>query len=154
VVVSDQILHEVERILQQKFQWPEHRARQARLDILDFAVHVMPDERLEAVEEDPDDNCILECALTGRSDYLISGDNHLLRLGSFKNIPIVKVTDFLERTQAGQETWGTATAMRPPCAKDSLEVRSGSYWYPRADCAGLLGNSRVVASEFAEDYRV
>lgn len=80
VIVSDQILDEVEWILHEKFQWPKHRARQARRDIRDFAEHVTPDERLDIVKEDPDDKSILECAVERWSDYLILGDKDLLRL--------------------------------------------------------------------------
>jgi putative PIN family toxin of toxin-antitoxin system len=41
-IVSDSILDEVERILHEKFNWPPDRAKQARRDILDFALHVTP----------------------------------------------------------------------------------------------------------------
>jgi predicted nucleic acid-binding protein len=31
-----------------------------------------------------------------RSDYLVTGDDDLLRLGQFEGMPIVKVADFLK----------------------------------------------------------
>ena len=45
-----------------------------------FANHVMPAEALTVVRADPDDNRILECAAAARSDYLVTGDKHLLKM--------------------------------------------------------------------------
>lgn len=38
---------------------------------------------------DPDDDRILECALSAGADAVISGDRHLLELGSCQGIPIL-----------------------------------------------------------------
>ena len=46
---------------------------------------------------DEKDNMLLECAVEGKADYLISGDDHLLRLKNFRNVKIVSVKEFLER---------------------------------------------------------
>jgi uncharacterized protein len=54
------------------------------------------------VAEDPTDDRILECAVASRSDYLVTGDNHLLKLGRFRNTKIVKPAAFLE-IQAQEE---------------------------------------------------
>jgi len=37
----------------------------------------------------------LECAISAKCDYIISGDRHLIKLGSYKNIKILGPTDFL-----------------------------------------------------------
>ena len=42
------------------------------------------------------DNRLLECAIDGLADYIITGDLHLLDLGSFQGVKIVTVTDFLK----------------------------------------------------------
>ena len=47
------------------------------------------------VTSDPTDNIFLECALDGKADYIISGDKHLLYLGTFSDIKIVKPKQFL-----------------------------------------------------------
>jgi predicted nucleic acid-binding protein len=38
----------------------------------------------------------LECAVEAGSDFIISHDNDLLRLGSYAGIPIISPTDFLQ----------------------------------------------------------
>jgi uncharacterized protein len=96
VAVSDDILDEVKRVLQEKFQWPQRRAAQARRDIREFSRHVAPGSRIDVIKEDPDDDRILECAVAAGSDYIVTGDYHLLRLGQYKGIKIVKVAEFLE----------------------------------------------------------
>ena len=44
---------------------------------------------------DPTDNIFLECAIDGRADYIISGDSHLLNLGEYTGIQILKPKEFL-----------------------------------------------------------
>ncbi|MFZ5453929.1 MAG: PIN domain-containing protein [Thermodesulfobacteriota bacterium] len=41
------------------------------------------------------DNRILECAMAGEADYLISGNHHLTDLKTFDTINIVTPTEFL-----------------------------------------------------------
>jgi uncharacterized protein len=43
--------------------------------------------------KDEADNRVLECALDGKADYIVTGDKDLLSLKSFKGIKIVKVSD-------------------------------------------------------------
>lgn len=47
------------------------------------------------VREDPGDNKFLACALGGKADFIISGDQHLLNLKEFRKIPIVNPKVFL-----------------------------------------------------------
>jgi predicted nucleic acid-binding protein len=50
---------------------------------------------VDAVPDDPDDNIIIACAIESEADAIVSGDQHLLSLGSYHGIPIVKAVDFL-----------------------------------------------------------
>jgi putative PIN family toxin of toxin-antitoxin system len=61
-----------------------------------FAEFVDPDEDVAAVEDDPDDDKFLEAAVAGNVDYLVSGDSHLLDLGSFRGCDIVDPRTFYE----------------------------------------------------------
>ena len=56
---------------------------------------VEPELSLNVVAEDPDDNRVLECAVSGRADYVISGDRHLLKLKEHGGIPILTAREFL-----------------------------------------------------------
>lgn len=57
---------------------------------------VKPTKKLDIVKDDPDDNKILECAIAGKVDYIISNDEHLLKLKEFEGIPIIKPEEFLK----------------------------------------------------------
>ena len=59
------------------------------------AVVVSPEVTLEVVRDDPDDNRILECALEGGAEYVVSGDHHLLELKRFRGTQIVTAREFL-----------------------------------------------------------
>jgi putative PIN family toxin of toxin-antitoxin system len=105
LAVSDDILDEVTRVLRrEKFGWPEAEIDRALTQILRFAEHVEPKQRIDAITEDPTDNRIIECAAASRSEYLVTGDNHLLKLRQFGGTQIIKAADFLETyAQSGRE---------------------------------------------------
>jgi putative PIN family toxin of toxin-antitoxin system len=46
---------------------------------------------------DPDDDHVLACATAAKAELIVSGDHHLLDLGAYQGIPIVKVADALKR---------------------------------------------------------
>lgn len=66
--------------------------------VIEEATIVGPKEKFNVVKEDPDDNKIIECAVEGCVDYIISQDNHLLKLKEFKGIKIITPEEFLELT--------------------------------------------------------
>lgn len=50
----------------------------------------------KVISEDPDDDAVLNTAYSGKANYIVTGDKHLLALRKFKGIEIVKVTHMLE----------------------------------------------------------
>jgi uncharacterized protein len=93
--VSAQLLDEVERVPWGKFGWPIEDARETRLEIEGFSNLVNPTEKLSVVADDADDDKIVECAAAARSDYLITGDRHLLKIKSYRGTQIVRAAEFL-----------------------------------------------------------
>ena len=73
VAVSDPIIQEVRRHLLGKFGWSEPRAAEAVESIAEFARHVTPAETIETVPTDPDDNRVLECAVSAGSQIVVTG---------------------------------------------------------------------------------
>ncbi len=55
---------------------------------------------LAVVKDDPDDDKFLECALYARADFLITSDDHLLRIREFEGVRIVKPADLLKQVAA------------------------------------------------------
>ena len=100
LAVSDDILNEVGRVLRDKFKVPAEDLEEYRNQVLGFAKHVTPVERLRVVMSDADDDKILECAVAAGSEIVVTGDAHLLSLGDFSGIRIQRVAEFLAEFQA------------------------------------------------------
>jgi putative PIN family toxin of toxin-antitoxin system len=95
LLISPALIQELGRVLQEEFGI-EDRVKVRRLKMLAKAGElIVPRTTLEVIAEDPPDNRILECAVEGRADLIVSGDQHLRRLKSYAGIPIVRPTDFL-----------------------------------------------------------
>ena len=56
---------------------------------------MVPAEVRSIITEDPEDDEVLACALTARADLVVSGDKHLLRLGDYEGIRIVRPLEVL-----------------------------------------------------------
>ena len=89
LVTSEEILAELREKLLTKFN--------ISLSIADFYIDrlrkiaqiVGITESLNVIKRDPDDNKILECAMSGNADLVISSDQDLTDLKVFRNIGIV-----------------------------------------------------------------
>jgi uncharacterized protein len=96
LLISPAIVAEVAEKLREKFTWEESRIlRQSKLMAKTGKRIIVPRFTLNVIPEDPDDNRILECAVEGKADLIVSGDRALLRLKSYQGIPIVRPIDFL-----------------------------------------------------------
>jgi len=58
---------------------------------------------LQVVLDDPDDDKVIECAVTGKATYIVSGDHHLLDMNEYNSIPIVRARNFIELMEAQVE---------------------------------------------------
>ena len=62
--------------------------------IMRNSIIVESKEKIEAVKDDPKDNIFIETAVAGNVDYIISQDNHLLKLKKFRGIKIITPEEF------------------------------------------------------------
>jgi putative PIN family toxin of toxin-antitoxin system len=102
LLISEVILREYVRVLNYPRLRPVHRLADAQLveieeSFREFTERVEPVETPAVVEDDPDDDHFLACADYGGADCLVTGDPHLLKLGSYKGISILSPADFLTR---------------------------------------------------------
>jgi uncharacterized protein len=68
------------------------------------AINVPGELTLNALPDDPRDNMVFACAMEGRADFIVSGDNHLTGLKTFQGIPIVTPANFLALIATKSET--------------------------------------------------
>ena len=104
-LISPQILTEVERIIKKKLLWDNSKTEGAVRLIKNFSEEVHPQEPLAIIVDDPD-NRILECAVAGQADFIISGDKHLLNLKNLQGINVVTPADFWVAIEVGRHPAG------------------------------------------------
>jgi putative PIN family toxin of toxin-antitoxin system len=97
VVVTTDVVSEYFEVLNR----PKFRLKQETIDkitqyIYQFSEFVVPEEKIRFIEDDPKDDKFLEAAVTGKVDFIVSGDNHLLALQEFRAIPIITGREFLD----------------------------------------------------------
>lgn len=100
LVISPDILNESLRVLRDKIGLDVDDLQKAQDYIRRCTRLVEPTEKLDVVQSDPDDNRVLECAVAADADTVVSGDLDLLRMGSFREIRILRVSEFLVGFQA------------------------------------------------------
>ncbi len=98
LVVSRKIIDELDRILltDEKFMMAQEDVALNTEIILSNAELVEPSVTLNVIKEDPADDRILECAVEGEAEYLVSGNKHLLKLKEFRGIKIITAKQMVE----------------------------------------------------------
>jgi len=82
--------------LEMKLGFSPEQAVETLADYLGFLRIVSIPKLLDAVPRDPDDNMVLECAIEGKAQYIVTGDKDLLVLKTFRDIQIVSASEFLK----------------------------------------------------------
>jgi putative PIN family toxin of toxin-antitoxin system len=95
LVLSPEILLEVERVLDKKFECPEERLTDYIRTLLAMSELVFPGIKLDVIRRDPSDNRILECASCGNAEVIVTGNNDLLELGEYGAIQILTAKELL-----------------------------------------------------------
>lgn len=95
VFSSIEIISEIKNKLKNKFNWEDYKVSLFEKYLLDFVKLVYPDKKIKLIKEDPDDDKIIKCAIYSGSNFIISGDKHLLKLIKYKEIKIIPPSEFL-----------------------------------------------------------
>ena len=94
LLTSPTIIREVARVFRRKAGWRDNQIVGSLKLLVKTAEIVSPKIQVRAIPEDDDDNRILECAVEGKADLIVSRDQHLRRLKAFEGIGIVHPVDF------------------------------------------------------------
>lgn len=89
IITSEEILLEIRSKLTDKFHWLQYDIEFFLTRIRKIAEVVEVTEKVSIIIRDPKDNRILECAISGQADLIITLDQDLIKLKSFKGIGIV-----------------------------------------------------------------
>lgn len=97
-LTSGTLLEELEGVLTEKekpFKLSPEEAERIIIKLRELAEIVQTHTRVTACK-DENDNMVLECAIDGDAECIVTGDLHLLKLNPFKDIRIMTVADFLK----------------------------------------------------------
>ena len=101
VLLSSELLEELSDVLGRK-KFDRFLTSEERDEFLEtFVDRAILIDVIEKVQEcrDPKDDKILELALNGQAQYIVSGDRDLLVLNPFRNVKIVTAEEFLRALQ-------------------------------------------------------
>lgn len=96
--LSEEIFREYQRVLREieAVSKEEERDLIAAFASGESVLYVNNPPAVEVVDDDPDDNKFIACALALEAGYIVSGDSDLLNLESYMGIPIVTPRQFLD----------------------------------------------------------
>ena len=95
---SHSILLEIAGKLSGKFGWSREDIEEVIKGIGVFARIISSQRKLQVIKTDESDNRVLECAVSGKVDYIVSGDKkHILSLKEYRGIKIVNPKQFLDK---------------------------------------------------------
>ncbi len=101
LVLSSPILAEFRRVLYYPRLRKELPCTDAEIEFRVASLAILADLadgdlEIKAVKADPDEDKYLAAALLGRAAFVVSGDRHLLDLGEYQGIRILKPRPFLD----------------------------------------------------------
>jgi len=94
LLLSKPILDELLGVLARKFARDAEELSRVAVFLGGLGTLVRPSRRLRVLADDPD-NRILECALAGGADAIVTGDNAMLDLGEYRRVRILSLRDYL-----------------------------------------------------------
>lgn len=101
LVVSEPILQEYQKVLlykqiQKQHGLEEEAVKRIIFQFRKYAVFVKPQQEINIITDDPDDNKFVATALEGKAEYIISKDKHLLSVKEYQGIYMLGPIAFLE----------------------------------------------------------
>jgi putative PIN family toxin of toxin-antitoxin system len=100
LVVSRAIISELVDVLGRKFARDAEALSRAAVFVADLG-DLVEAPRLVTLLPDERDNCVLDCALAGAADLVVTGDGDLLALRTIEGIRIVSLRDYLNLSEGG-----------------------------------------------------
>lgn len=95
LILSKAILDELLGILGRKFSRDAEELSHVAVFLSELSLSVKPRQRLHVVNDEPD-NRILECAIAGHADAIVTGDRALLALREYGGVRIISLRDYLD----------------------------------------------------------
>lgn len=100
LVISRPIIQEVLSVLASKFSRDKEELSRVAVVLGEMGQIVEPSRRLSVLRDEPD-NRILECAVEGNAEAIVTGDKAMLAIGEYEGIRLVTLADYLKKPRRG-----------------------------------------------------
>ena len=94
IYTTKEILEEFSKVLRRDFKYNDEEVIEMVNIVLSFISLVVIKNKINVVKEDPDDDKIIECAIESNSEYILTYDNHLLKIKEYKGVKILRPEEF------------------------------------------------------------
>lgn len=88
-LTSLKILSELTRVLREYFKFPDEHSYEWYLRIGEMSEVLSSKVRLNLMEDDPEDNKFVECALEGNAKYVVTRNGHILKIKEYEGVRMV-----------------------------------------------------------------
>jgi uncharacterized protein len=95
LVISKAIIQELLDVLARKFGRDAEELARTAVYLSELGEMVSPKRKIKVLKDDPD-NRILECAVAGRAEIIVTGDKAMLQLGKYEGVRIITLKEFLQ----------------------------------------------------------
>ena len=97
LLTSLPLLKELEKVLKEKFKLSKDLVREIIEEVRGVAEIVEVSSHIEVISYPDEDNRVLECAVDGKADFIVTGDTrHILPLKEYSGIKILSPSEFLK----------------------------------------------------------
>ena len=95
LLISREIIKEVVLVLANKFSSDRESLSRVAVNLSELGEIIEIRKRIRVLKDEPD-NRILECAVSGRADIIVTGDKTMLKLKEYGNVKIVSLREYLD----------------------------------------------------------
>ena len=89
VVYCQEAVAELSTKLREKFSFTENQIQAVVYQIHQVGEPVTISGKLHVIRHDADDDKFVECAVAGGASFVVSGDHHILDLGTYNDIRMI-----------------------------------------------------------------
>ncbi|NJD55295.1 MAG: putative toxin-antitoxin system toxin component, PIN family [Nitrospirae bacterium] len=98
LVISHEIMDEVLTVLARKFSKDAEALSRVAVNLASMGEIARPVHKLKVLD-DESDNRILECAVAGNAEAIVTGDKAMLMLKNYRHIRIISLGEFLRQAK-------------------------------------------------------
>jgi putative PIN family toxin of toxin-antitoxin system len=95
LLLSKEMLDELLHVLSTKFGRDREEISRLAVILSEMVEWVRPTLRISVLNDEPD-NRILECAFSGKADFIVTGDKKMLEVKEYEKTRIISLNAYLE----------------------------------------------------------